>query len=330
MSFTPINYEEMSQRLNQVKHEIGQYIVGQQEAVDFTLYSVLADGHALLEGLPGLGKTMLIRTISEVLDLSFSRIQFTPDLMPSDITGTSIIERSEDGKQSFSFKQGPIFSQLVLADEINRATPKTQSALLEAMGEKTVTVLGDTKQMAKPFFVLATQNPIEMEGTYPLPEAQMDRFLCKIVIPYPSKEELKEIVIRTTGAKNIQLQKVMNAEELIIAQKMVREVLIADDMLAYAIDLTSATHPNDEATDDVKQYVQYGSGPRGLQSLIRLAKARALVAGRYHVSIADIKSVAIPALRHRMLLNYEGEAEGKTADSILRDLLQTIKQGQTT
>lgn len=329
MSFTPTNYEEMSQRLNEVKQEIGQYIVGQQEAVDFTLYSVLADGHALLEGLPGLGKTMLIRTISEVLDLSFSRIQFTPDLMPSDITGTSIIERSEDGKQTFSFKQGPIFSQLVLADEINRATPKTQSALLEAMGEKTVTVLGDTKQMAKPFFVLATQNPIEMEGTYPLPEAQMDRFLCKIVIPYPSKEELKEIVIRTTGAKNIQLQKVMNAEELIIAQHMVREVLIADDMLAYAIDLTSATHPNEEATDEVKQYVQYGSGPRGLQSLIRLAKARALVAGRYHVSIADIKSVAIPALRHRMLLNYEGEAEGKTADSILSDLLQSIKQGQT-
>ncbi|WP_342541877.1 MoxR family ATPase [Paenisporosarcina sp. FSL H8-0542] len=329
MSFTPTNYEEMSQRLNEVKQEIGQYIVGQQEAVDFTLYSVLADGHALLEGLPGLGKTMLIRTISEVLDLSFSRIQFTPDLMPSDITGTSIIERSEDGKQTFSFKQGPIFSQLVLADEINRATPKTQSALLEAMGEKTVTVLGDTKQMAKPFFVLATQNPIEMEGTYPLPEAQMDRFLCKIVIPYPSKEELKEIVIRTTGAKNIQLQKVMNAEELMIAQHMVREVLIADDMLAYAIDLTSATHPNEEATDEVKQYVQYGSGPRGLQSLIRLAKARALVAGRYHVSIADIKSVAIPALRHRMLLNYEGEAEGKTADSILSDLLQSIKQGQT-
>ncbi|EPD51992.1 hypothetical protein HMPREF1210_01344 [Paenisporosarcina sp. HGH0030] len=329
MSFTPTNYEEMSQRLNEVKQEIGQYIVGQQEAVDFTLYSVLADGHALLEGLPGLGKTMLIRTISEVLDLSFSRIQFTPDLMPSDITGTSIIERSEDGKQTFSFKQGPIFSQLVLADEINRATPKTQSALLEAMGEKTVTVLGDTKQMAKPFFVLATQNPIEMEGTYPLPEAQMDRFLCKIVIPYPSKEELKEIVIRTTGAKNIQLQKVMNAEELMIAQHMVREVLIADDMLAYAIDLTSATHPNEEATDEVKQYVQYGSGPRGLQSLIRLAKARALVAGRYHVSIADIKSVAIPALRHRMLLNYEGEAEGKSADSILSDLLQSIKQGQT-
>ncbi|MFC6038162.1 AAA family ATPase [Paenisporosarcina macmurdoensis] len=329
MSFTPQHYEEMSQRLTQVKQEIGQFIVGQQEAVDFTLYSVLADGHALLEGLPGLGKTMLIRTISDVLDLSFSRIQFTPDLMPSDITGTSMIERTDDGKQTFSFRQGPIFSQMVLADEINRATPKTQSALLEAMGEKTVTVLGDTKQMARPFFVLATQNPIEMEGTYPLPEAQMDRFLCKIHVNYPTKEELKEIIMRTTGAKIIQLQKIMNADELIIAQQMVKEVLIADDMLDYAIDLTSATHPNQDATEDVKQYVQYGSGPRGLQSLIRLAKARALIAGRYHVSIADIKAVATPALRHRMLLNYEGEAEGKTADSILESLLQTIKQGQT-
>ena len=328
MSFTPEDYEQMSQRLKEVKQEIGQFIVGQQEAVDFTLYSVLADGHALLEGLPGLGKTMLIRTIAEVLDLSFSRIQFTPDLMPSDITGTSMIERSDDGKQTFSFKKGPIFSQMVLADEINRATPKTQSALLEAMGEKTVTVLGDTKQMARPFFVLATQNPIEMEGTYPLPEAQMDRFLCKIIVQYPTKNELKEIVLRTTGAKTIPLQKVMNAEELIIAQQMVKEVLIADDMLAYAIDLTSATHPNDEASEEVKQFVQYGSGPRGLQSLIRLAKARALVAGRYHVSIADIKSVATPTLRHRMLLNYEGEAEGKTSDSILEGLLMSIKQGQ--
>ena len=330
MSFTPENYVEMSKRLQLVKQEISEFIVGQNEAVDFTLYSVLADGHALLEGLPGLGKTMLIRTISDVLDLSFSRIQFTPDLMPSDITGTSIIERSEDGRQQFSFKQGPIFSQMVLADEINRATPKTQSALLEAMGEKTVTVLGETKQMTRPFFVLATQNPIEMEGTYPLPEAQMDRFLCKILVNYPTKEELKEIVLRTTGATSVQLQKIMNTEELVEAQQMVKEVLIAEDMLSYAIDLTSATHPNEEATEEVRQFVQYGSGPRGLQSLIRLAKARALMAGRYHVSIADIKSVAKPALRHRMLLNYEGEAEGKTADSILDQLLLTIKQGQLT
>src|SRR6185437_3313871 len=206
MPYTPEQFEEMSGKLGAVKEEIGKFIVGQQEAVEFSLYSILADGHALLEGLPGLGKTMLIRTVSEVLDLSFSRIQFTPDLMPSDITGTSMIERLENGKQQFTIQKGPIFSQMVLADEINRATPKTQSALLEAMGEKTVTVLGETKQMDKPFFVLATQNPIEMEGTYPLPEAQMDRFLCKILLPYPERSELKAIIQRTTGAATIDIQ----------------------------------------------------------------------------------------------------------------------------
>ncbi|PJO44047.1 AAA family ATPase, partial [Lysinibacillus xylanilyticus] len=225
------------------KEEIHRFIVGQEEAIDYTLYAVLADGHALLEGLPGLGKTMLIRTISEVLDLSFSRIQFTPDLMPADITGTSMIERTADGKQQFTFQPGPIFSQMVLADEINRATPKTQSALLEAMGEKTVTILGDTKKMARPFFVLATQNPIEMEGTYPLPEAQMDRFLCKILVPYPEKSELMEIMKRTTGAMEIGLQKIMDTEALIEAQQMVKEVLVADEMLEFATDLVVATHP---------------------------------------------------------------------------------------
>ena len=215
MPYTQEQFKEMSEKLGEVKNEIGKFIVGQHEAVEFSLYSILADGHALLEGLPGLGKTMLIRTISEVLDLSFSRIQFTPDLMPADITGTSIIERNEEGKQQFVFKKGPIFSQMVLADEINRATPKTQSALLEAMGEKTVTVLGETREMARPFFVLATQNPIEMEGTYPLPEAQMDRFLCKILLPFPQKTELKEIMMRTTGSKEIKIEKVMNAEEIV-------------------------------------------------------------------------------------------------------------------
>ena len=242
MPFTPEQFEEMSGKLGLVKEEIGKFIVGQQEAVEFSLYSILADGHALLEGLPGLGKTMLIRTISEVLDLSFSRIQFTPDLMPADITGTSILERNEEGMQRFAFKEGPIFSQMVLADEINRATPKTQSALLEAMGEKTVTVLGETRQMARPFFVLATQNPIEMEGTYPLPEAQMDRFLCKIILPYPAKSELKEIILRTTGPQLIEIQKVMDAEEIVMAQEMVKEVVIADEMINYAVDLVSATH----------------------------------------------------------------------------------------
>lgn len=329
MSFTAEDYLNMSKRLEDVRTEIGYFIVGQKEAVNFSIYCVLADGHALLEGLPGLGKTMLIRTVSEVLDLSFSRIQFTPDLMPSDITGTSMIERLENGKQQFTFKEGPIFSQMVLADEINRATPKTQSAMLEAMGEKTVTVLGETKQMSKPFFVLATQNPIEMEGTYPLPEAQMDRFLCKILVSYPSKVELMEITKRTTGGQVIKLNKIMNAEEIILAQQMVKEVLIADDMLEYAVDIIAATHPDAAVIPEIGQYVQYGSGPRGLQSLIKLAKARALVAGRYHVSIADIKSVAKPVLRHRLLLNYEGEAEGKSADDLIDIVLHTIKQGQS-
>ncbi|MEL3959740.1 MoxR family ATPase [Lysinibacillus endophyticus] len=328
MAFSEQQYSEMSEQLQQVKHEISKFIVGQEEAIEYTLYSVLADGHALLEGLPGLGKTMLIRTISEVLDLSFSRIQFTPDLMPTDITGTNIIERAENGKQQFVFQPGPIFSQMVLADEINRATPKTQSALLEAMGEKTVTILGDTKNMARPFFVLATQNPIEMEGTYPLPEAQMDRFLCKILVPYPSKHELMEIMKRTTGAVEITLEKVMNTDQLVLAQKMVREVLVAEEMMEYAVNLVVATHPdNEDALPEVKQYVMYGSGPRGLQSIIKLAKARAVTNGRFHVSIADIKSVAKPALRHRMMLNYEGEASGKTVDDLIELILSSIQQG---
>lgn len=328
MAFSEQQYKEMSQSFHLVKQEIQQFIVGQEEAVEFTLYAILADGHVLLEGLPGLGKTMLVRTISSVLDLTFSRIQFTPDLMPADITGTSMIERLENGKQQFTFQKGPVFSQMVLADEINRATPKTQSALLEAMGEKTVTILGDTKPMEKPFFVLATQNPIEMEGTYPLPEAQLDRFLCKVLLPYPSKQELLTIMKRTTGAEQINLAKVMNTEELCMAQQMVKEVLIADDLLSYAIQIVTATNPfGEDAFDEIKQYVQYGSGPRGVQSIIKLAKARALVQGRFHVSIADIKAVAKPVLRHRMLLNYEGEAAGKLPDDMVDLILQKVQQG---
>lgn len=326
--FKEEQYVEMAEQLKRVKEEIAKFIVGQQEAIEYTLLSILADGHALLEGLPGMGKTMLVRTISKVLDLSFSRIQFTPDLMPSDITGTNIIQRTESGMQQFEFQPGPIFSQMVLADEINRATPKTQSALLEAMGEKTVTILGDTKPMAKPFFVLATQNPIEMEGTYPLPEAQMDRFLCKILVPYPNKEELIEIIKRTTGSQDVALEKVMDAERLIVAQQMAKEVLVADEMLEYAADLVVATHPQSEnALPFVKQYVMYGSGPRGFQSIIKLAKARAVLNGRFHVALADIKAVAKPSLRHRILLNYEGEATGKTTDNIIEDILQHVQQG---
>ncbi|MGG0656816.1 AAA family ATPase [Rummeliibacillus pycnus] len=330
MTYTAEQYEQISEQLKQVRQEICRYIVGQQETIDFTLYAILADGHALLEGLPGLGKTMLIRSISEVLDLSFTRIQFTPDLMPSDITGTSVIERMHDGTSHFKFQEGPIFSQMVLADEINRATPKTQSALLEAMGEKTVTVLGDTKQMANPFFVLATQNPIEMEGTYPLPEAQMDRFLCKIQVPTPTKNELMEIMKRTTGAKDIKLEKRLSANELVEMQQMVKEVMIAEDMLEYAVDLVVATHSDQpSAPEMIRQYVEYGSGPRGLQSIVKLAKSRALMNGRFHVSIADIKTVAKPALRHRLLLNYEGEASGLQIDEIIEQLIETIQQGQS-
>ena len=328
MAFNAEQYKEMSQKIETVRKEIGKFIVGQTEAIDFTIYSILAGGHLLLEGLPGLGKTMLVRTIADVLSLQFSRIQFTPDLMPADITGTSMIERSTDGKQYFTFQKGPIFSQIVLADEINRATPKTQSALLEAMGEKTVTVLGDTKPMEKPFFVLATQNPIEMEGTYPLPEAQLDRFLCKVLLPYPSKEELLTIMERTTGAEISELTKVMDAETILYAQKMVREVIIADDLLSYAVDLCMATSPSSaQSTEEVKRYVNYGCGPRGVQSVIKLAKARALVNGRFHVSIADIKSVVKPALRHRMILNYEGEAAEQTPDMIIEKIVSNIVQG---
>lgn len=328
MAFEAKQYEEMSAHIERVKEEIGKFIVGQEEAVNYTIYAILAGGHVLLEGLPGLGKTMLVRTIADVLSLSFSRIQFTPDLMPADITGTSMIERLENGKQQFTFQEGPIFNQIVLADEINRATPKTQSALLEAMGEKTVTVLGDTKPMKKPFFVLATQNPIEMEGTYPLPEAQLDRFICKVLLPYPTKQNLMQIMARTTGAENVSLEKVMDEDMLITAQQMVKEVIIADDLLSYAIDLVMATNPESEqAIPEVQQYVQYGSGPRGVQSVIKLAKARAVVNGRFHVSVADIKSVLKPALRHRLLLNYEGEAAEQTADSVLDLVVQKVQQG---
>ncbi|RNF40747.1 AAA family ATPase [Planococcus salinus] len=321
-------FTDMSKRLQDVREEIGRFIVGQEEAIEFSLYAILADGHALLEGLPGLGKTMLIRTISEVLDLSFSRIQFTPDLMPSDITGTSLIERDGDGRQHFTFREGPIFHQMVLADEINRATPKTQSALLEAMGEKTVTILGDTKPMKRPFFVLATQNPIEMEGTYPLPEAQMDRFLCKILVSYPTRSELAEISRRTTGSDNIELTKKMDTAALLEAQRMTKEVLIADDILMVAVDLIQNTHPDQTEFEEIRQYIQYGSGPRGLQSLIRLAKARALIEGRYHVSIGDLKHVAKPVLRHRLLLNYEGEADGKEADELIDVVIGTAGKGK--
>lgn len=308
--------------IKKVKTEIQSFIVGQEEVIDQVLWSIFAGGHVLLEGLPGLGKTMLIKTISDCLDLRFSRIQFTPDLMPSDITGTMLLQPDESGKQNFVFHKGPLFANIILADEINRATPKTQSALLEAMGEKTVTTMGETKRMENPFFVLATQNPIDMEGTYPLPEAQTDRFICKVNVQYPTKEELKEIVVRTTGSQSIQLQKMATIEDVLSLQKLTKDILVSDEMIDYAVRIVTATHPNSEDSPEiVKQYVQYGSGPRGLQSLISMAKARALCLGRYHVSTGDMKKVAHPVLRHRLLLNFEGEANGMSADTIINHLL---------
>ena len=283
--------------ITRIKKEISSFIVGQEEVIDGVLWSILSGGHVLLEGLPGLGKTMLIRTIAECLDLSFSRIQFTPDLMPSDITGTMLLQPDEQGRQNFVFHKGPLFSHIVLADEINRATPKTQSALLEAMGEKTVTIMGETKMMASPFFVLATQNPIDMEGTYPLPEAQMDRFLCKILVQYPSQEELKEIVLRTTGKNKIQLTKAATKEDVLVLQDLTKGILVSEELLDLAVRIIFATHPDGgSAPESVQKYVQYGSGPRGLQSLISMAKARALMNGRYHISTGDLKQAAFSGI----------------------------------
>jgi MoxR-like ATPase len=329
MAFVKEDYSKMSLKIGKVKEEVGKFIVGQEEAVDFILYSILAGGHTLLEGLPGLGKTMLIRTFSEVLDLGFSRIQFTPDLMPSDITGTTVIEERPDGRKTFVFREGPLFSEMVLADEINRATPKTQSALLEAMGERTVTILGNTRPMKDPFFVLATQNPIELEGTYPLPEAQLDRFLCKVIVPHPGTEELKEIIRRTTGGVTGSLGKLLDPEEIRHAREMVREVILPEEMLDVATRIVTGTHPSDSPLDEVKRWVRFGSGPRGLQSLVLAAKARALTEGRFHVSIGDLKKCAVPVLRHRLLFNYEGEAAGMPADDLIIRLADLSAEGHT-
>lgn len=318
--------QDITEKIAAIKTEIGTFIVGQEEVIDQVLWTIFAGGHALLEGLPGLGKTMLVRTISECMDLTFSRIQFTPDLMPSDITGTMMIEPIEEGRrQGFVFHHGPVFANIVLADEINRATPKTQSSLLEAMGEKTVTVMGDTKTLPNPFFVLATQNPLDLEGTYPLPEAQMDRFLVKIHVHYPSKDELKQIILNTTGVKTPTVSKVTDTDTILTIQKLATEILVSEEILDYAANLVMATHPDSEyTTESVKNYVRYGSGPRGLQSLIKMAKVRALCNGRYHVSKGDIKICAKSVLRHRLFLNFEGEATGIKSDDIIDDILTNL------
>ncbi|WP_186580623.1 AAA family ATPase [Aquibacillus kalidii] len=318
---------DVKKKMKEIKAEIGRFIVGQDEVLNQLLWGIFAQGHVLLEGLPGLGKTMLVRKISEVMNLQFSRVQFTPDLMPTDITGTNMIQPNESGGQSFEFYEGPLFSNIVLADEVNRATPKTQSALLEAMGEKTVTVMGEMRKLPSPFFVLATQNPVELEGTYPLPEAQMDRFIMKINVAYPSRDELREIAKRTTSPTQVGLEKLMDAAFVLEVQEMAKHILVADSVLDYAVNVIMATHPGDShASEQINQYVQYGSGPRGLQSIIAVAKVRALFDGRYNVSIGDIKEVACPVLRHRVFLNFEGEAAEVKPEDLINGLLTLIEE----
>jgi MoxR-like ATPase len=316
--------ETFAQRAEAIEREVGRVIVGQHDLVRHTLTCLLANGHALLEGVPGLGKTMLVRTIADVIDCSFNRIQFTPDLMPADITGTNILIE-EEGTRVFRFQPGPVFANLVLADEINRATPKTQSSLLEAMQEHQVTVARQRYALEPPFFVLATQNPLEMEGTYPLPEAQLDRFLFKVMVPFPSEEDLVRIVDRTTGSEATQAQKVCTAAEIVEMQRLARAVPIAPHVTAYAVSLLAATHPDQpRAPELVREYVRYGGSPRGAQALVTAGKIGALLDGRFNVSIDDIRSAALPALRHRVILNFEGEAEGITAEAVIRSILDHV------
>ncbi len=309
---------------NGAKQQIRKAVVGHEEIVDGVLICLFAGGHALLEGVPGLGKTLLIRTLSQALHLQFSRIQFTPDLMPADVTGTTIVVESEHGRE-FQFRKGPIFAQIVLADEINRATPKTQSSLLEAMQEKSVTVGGVTYNLDKPFFVMATQNPIEQEGTYPLPEAQLDRFFFKLVVGYSTREELSEILDRTTAGEIEPVRQVLDGPTILAHQQLVRRVIIAPHVQDYAVRLVLSTHPQGQfATPLVNRFLRFGASPRAAQTIVLAAKVKALLDGRGNVSIEDIRSVVLPAMRHRCLLNFEGEAEGATTDSVLQNIIETL------
>jgi MoxR-like ATPase len=317
----PMSPERFAELATGIETEVGRFIVGQGQLVRHTLISLLAGSHALLEGVPGLGKTMLVRTLSEALDLGFSRIQFTPDLMPADIVGTNIIVE-EGGERRFRFQQGPIFSNLVLADEINRATPKTQSALLEAMQEHHVTVAKQQYTLSEPFFVLATQNPLEMEGTYPLPEAQLDRFFFKVDVPFPTEEDLVRIMERTTGVEQPTVGKAATGADVLAMQRMARDVPIASHVMAYAIRILRGTHPETGRVPDIVQaYVRYGASPRGAQAIVLGAKIHALLDGRFNVAYGDVQAVAAPALRHRIILNFEGEAEGISTDSVVRAII---------
>ncbi len=309
---------------DRVKKEVQKAVVGHENIIDGVLTCLFAGGHCLLEGVPGLGKTLLIRSLSQALQLKFGRIQFTPDLMPADVTGTTIVVETPEGRD-FQFRKGPLFAQIVLADEINRATPKTQSALLEAMQERSVTVGGVTHQLDKPFFVMATQNPIEQEGTYPLPEAQLDRFFFKLEVGYSTRADLREILNRTTAGAVEEPQKVIDADSILRHQKLVRAVRIADQVQDYAVRIVLATHPRGQfATPLVNQFLRFGASPRAAQTIVLAAKVKALLAGRASVAAEDVKAVAVPALRHRVLLNFEAEAEGRGADEIVTNILDTV------
>jgi MoxR-like ATPase len=323
-SLDRISPETFAERARAIEREVGSVIVGQRDLVRQTLTGLLANSHVLLEGVPGLGKTMLVRTIADVIDCTFNRIQFTPDLMPADITGTNILIE-EGGSRVFRFQPGPIFANLVLADEINRATPKTQSSLLEAMQEHQVTVARQRFPLDPPFFVLATQNPLEMEGTYPLPEAQLDRFLFKVMVPFPSEDDLITIMDRTTGVETVTAGKVCTATEIVEMQRLARSVPIAPHITAFAVSVLAATHPDQpRAPELVREYVRYGASPRGAQALVTAGKIFALLDGRFNVSVDDVRAAALPALRHRIILNFEGEAEGITTEAVVRAILDSV------
>jgi len=312
--------------VDRVRAEVGKMIVGQKDILDGVLTCLVAGGHALLEGVPGLGKTMLVRSVAEALHLDFSRIQFTPDLMPADILGTTVIAEDDQGHKLFEFRPGPVFANVVLADEVNRATPKTQSALLEVMQEHSVTVGKTTHKLAQPYFVLATQNPLEMEGTYPLPEAQLDRFLFKLEVKFPSKDELRAIAERTTGGGEAKPEKVLDRARILDIRRLSRDVVVAPHLTDLAIDVLESTHPGRGlALPEVQRFVHFGASPRGLQAMLVTAKTRALLDGRFAVSKDDLAWAALPALRHRMILNFEGEAEGIATDTLLSRILESLE-----
>jgi MoxR-like ATPase len=333
MAQPPVSSESQEQRVSEfvnayqsLRAEVGKIIVGHNEVVSQVLIGLFAGGHVLLEGVPGLGKTLLIKTLAESLELSFSRIQFTPDLMPGDIIGTNIIVEDAQGRKHFQFQRGPIFGHILLADEVNRATPKTQSALLEGMQEGAVTVSGSAHPLPAPFFVLATQNPIEMEGTYPLPEAQLDRFLFKLRVRYPALEELTEIIDRTTHVRAVEVRRVLTGPQVLSMRELVREIPIASHVRDLASFIVLATHPQwERAPESARRFIRYGASPRGAQALVLGAKVRALSDGRFNVSVDDLRAMALPALRHRLILNFEGEAAGVDVDDLVGQIVEAAE-----